>query len=300
LTIIAAMAALVLLVSIGHRVIIVRYEQVDDGIFLQYDIINRINDLVLAYITYRNVGGSDELQAYIDIRATVDADLTQLESTAMGDQERSAFDGMRSTVRAIETTTDDGVKAYQAGDLAGGAQAYTDAASKLVFVRDDAAALILRQLDRAQQLRSQVTQAEQVGLGAGLVVLLSVIGACIVVATAFARSLVNPMTALSDVATRVGKGDLEVKVEPYLLARKDELGILARSFEAMLTSLHDTIQSMEKANHASVEATAHLEEQNRTLEQLNRVFVQREQRVNELQEELERAKRTASAPGATG
>jgi PAS domain S-box-containing protein len=71
-----------------------------------------------------------------------------------------------------------------------------------------------------------------------------------VLAVALGRRIVRPVTALTLAASRVRKGDLDVRTGVHAA---DELGVLARTFDAMTSSLAESSESLRRA--AEDEAT---------------------------------------------
>jgi two-component system phosphate regulon sensor histidine kinase PhoR len=71
-----------------------------------------------------------------------------------------------------------------------------------------------------------------------------------VIAVALGRRIVRPVTALTVAASRIRRGDLDVRTD---VRAADELGVLARTFDAMTTSLAASNESLRRA--AGDEAT---------------------------------------------
>jgi methyl-accepting chemotaxis protein len=79
-----------------------------------------------------------------------------------------------------------------------------------------------------------VTLISLIGIGLGL--LIAITGGILL-----ARSITKPMGRIVAIALAISKGDLMQEVEERHLARKDELGILARAFRNMGRSLQDIV-----------------------------------------------------------
>jgi diguanylate cyclase (GGDEF)-like protein len=69
------------------------------------------------------------------------------------------------------------------------------------------------------------------------------LGIGILGAYVFLRQLIVPISRLADTARKVGEGDLSVKTD---IARDDEIGTLARVFNAMVDKLKDHIEHLEE------------------------------------------------------
>lgn len=80
----------------------------------------------------------------------------------------------------------------------------------------------------------------------------------------FLRRLTLPITRLAETASRAGKGDLTAKMDTH---RNDEIGVLARTFNATIDQLRDQIEHMENRVKAR---TAELSRSVQSLERRNR------------------------------
>ena len=84
------------------------------------------------------------------------------------------------------------------------------------------------------------------------------------------RRILEPIHALSIAARRVSQGDLDVMIDlPYPLDARDEIGVLARTFESMLLRLRTNQREIERNNTRLREQNAELQCANEILEQLS-------------------------------
>jgi len=133
-----------------------------------------------------------------------------------------------------------------------------------------------------------------------LIILFSVLS-IIIVSILISRSITEPIVRLTDVAGRISEGDLKLKVGA---ASKDEIGILAQSFNKMVENLkrnitehkqaEDEIRKLnEELEQRVAEWTSELGEKVAELVRMNDLFVGREFRIKELRDrvnELEESK----------
>lgn len=75
-----------------------------------------------------------------------------------------------------------------------------------------------------------------------IVVVLSLV-AVIVLTYSFSRTIIRPITHLTQVANRISMGDLDTRVE---IKSRDEVGLLAESFSRMQESLRAAIERLKK------------------------------------------------------
>ncbi len=160
------------------------------------------------------------------------------------------------------------------------AKAYLDTASKLVKVVKDRNAAIQGSLDKlSPQIAGQLAQVrqsvqdEQETLGPnleasndrtlGIVMTVGVISVLvgILAAVLITRSIVGPLSQVTDAADRVAGGDLEVRIEPQGAM---ELARLQRSLMTMLNTIRNKIKEAEEANLAKSEFLARMSHEIRT------------------------------------
>jgi methyl-accepting chemotaxis protein len=127
-----------------------------------------------------------------------------------------------------------------------------------------------------------------------IAVLLPVIIISLIIVVFFSIRLVRPIAHLTTIAKKIGKGDMDIKID---IKSNDEIGELAKSFEEMASDLkksHDQIkQHAEDLEIQVKERTKELEEKNIELERFNKLAVGRELKMIELKKklgELERKK----------
>lgn len=95
---------------------------------------------------------------------------------------------------------------------------------------------------------SNTTLASQATYFTLIIVALALLFA-IVVAVVLTRSISRPIGVACDLASRIAAGDLALRVEDRLLARKDEIGDLAQAYREMIENLSRTIQTIQSASN---------------------------------------------------
>jgi anti-anti-sigma regulatory factor/HAMP domain-containing protein len=145
---------------------------------------------------------------------------------------------------------------------------------------------LLAEQDRAEAFGT-IYQTLGINIGVAILAVLS----AVVAATFIARSIATPLINLSETATRIAKGELDVNVpeatqaEPEGL-REDEIGTLARAFNRMTTRLREMLRS-EEVRRAELE---------REIAEREKAEAEREQLLAEqasLQQEVIEAQRQA-------
>ncbi|MBT8136321.1 MAG: HAMP domain-containing protein [Gammaproteobacteria bacterium] len=88
-------------------------------------------------------------------------------------------------------------------------------------------------------------------LGSLVVIALVLFGAATLVTLFMAQALTRPLESLTQAAQDIGKGDFDVNVNA---GTRDELGLLAESFNQMTGELKDRDHELERANNALVQS----------------------------------------------
>ncbi len=115
-----------------------------------------------------------------------------------------------------------------------GAQAvknYTEAANNIVAYNEKKTLAILN------EVKGNISMGRAVFLAIGLLTLL--VGAWL--SRTITRSITIPINRSSSHIDQMAKGDFSIPVSPHALARKDEMGIFAKSMDAMNCSLGRTL-----------------------------------------------------------
>ena len=113
-----------------------------------------------------------------------------------------------------------------------------------------------------------------------------------VVGLFFARLISRPIQELSDVARRVGEGDLDARVN---VQSSDEVGQLAESFNQMIVLVKESRAEVDRKVKAQtqkiVEQQKKAERVMRDLEEVNKAMTGRELRMVELKKEIQALKK---------
>ncbi|PFG33018.1 methyl-accepting chemotaxis protein [Sanguibacter antarcticus] len=166
-------------------------------------------------------------------------------------------------VDAYDTLFDQGYDLLQAGDLEGAAHMETvenveesdaigaqiDAVQAAV---DERSATVLADLDRTNTLLRNVAVA-------ALVVSVAVIAAIML---AFNKAVLSPVRLLKSQIEVIG-GDLTKRVT---VVRRDEVGSLAESFNALIASTHGAVETITRSSAALATASTGLTESSRSIE----------------------------------
>lgn len=96
----------------------------------------------------------------------------------------------------------------------------------------------------AEQEQSEFSRATHVVLVVNASVALAAIFIAAIASLSFTRSIATPLTDLSETASRIAAGQLELAAEVH---RKDEIGALAQTFNFMTNKLKQTMEGLRKS-----------------------------------------------------
>jgi len=99
-------------------------------------------------------------------------------------------------------------------------------------------AALLAEIEQSQAM-SAYWQAQSFGIGVALIAML----AAVVVGLLVTRQISNPITALTETASRIAAGDLSLR---STVKRRNEVGVLATAFNTMADQLQEMIGGLER------------------------------------------------------
>jgi len=109
----------------------------------------------------------------------------------------------------------------------------------------------------------------------------TLIGLILIIVFFIASSISEPIEKLTQIIAPISKNNFNVKIDKKILKLKDEIGQLARSFNAMIKKLKTSYGGLENK----------IEKRNQELEKMNKFFLNREGKIIELKEKIEKLKK---------
>jgi methyl-accepting chemotaxis protein len=219
--------------------------------------VDRINDIMTSNEQWTQVGLGASGETYIvgddytlrnQSRFLIedrDEYLRAIEEAGVPRATVAAIGNFNSTIGLQEVRTE-GTEAAQRGET--GTRVFTDyrGASVLSAYRpldiSDVDWVVMSEIDEAEAFRPAASLRNRALFWLGILIVLFVI-----VAVVFSQSLTRPLKALSRGAAELARGELEVQVDTR---GQDEIGDLARSFDAMRQSLKELVDRQESAIEA--------------------------------------------------
>jgi methyl-accepting chemotaxis protein len=219
--------------------------------------VDRINDVMTSKKQWSQVGLGESGETYIvgddytlrnQSRFLIedrDDYLRVIEAAGVPRSTVAAIANLNSTIGLQEVRTE-GTEAAQRGET--GTRIFVDyrGVSVLSAYRPldipDVDWVVMSEIDEAEAFRPAASLRNRALFWLGILIVLFVI-----VAVAFSQSLTRPLKALSRGAAELARGELEVQVDTH---GQDEIGDLARSFDAMRQSLKELVDRQESAIEA--------------------------------------------------
>lgn len=250
-----------------HNASIKEYKKVSNNLIVENTLSVSVSTLIELYNAAIIAPGSTErITAYENVKKEVLNALSTLDTAIENEDSRVAFLGVKKIVLGIVDDSDKGLKEVQQGNITVGLAIYNDALYKKAFVAENTTSLILTEIKHLHEIQSTIENKYDEQLSIILLWVTAIVFTTTLYALLFARRITSPIKVLSISSEKVSKGNYSLRIQNELLARKDEVGILARSFNNMLEKLNLKINQVETGNNMIMETKKHLEERNEELE----------------------------------
>jgi len=268
--VIAVLLALSALLIVMHFTLIKQYQDVTNNMIDEYRITEVSTNLVNLFVPFTKSVSDTTLQAEYDSLHSEIADIfSRLDSAIVNKASRIAYIGLKNNVNTLVSGLDAGVAAVKEGNISDVGTEYDTALDQSYFVTENAGTLILDDLQYTEQVQANIAKNELWSevLG-GALFILTALGVTIY-SILFSRRLIDPLGKLTKLAGNITGGNLDLVVDPKLLGEKDEVGILANSFDVMVRSLRSTIRELDAekkgVEQKIVQRTHELQEQHAQL-----------------------------------
>jgi signal transduction histidine kinase len=254
-----------------HFVLIKKYQDITDNMISEYQVIENTSNLINSFnnlIKYAN--DKTRIDAYNGTRASLVNLLAKLNTTITNPASQIDFLGLKNTVNLVLTDCDNGVTDVFQGDFVDITSNYDAALHQNYFVQQDTGTLILDEIKYTESLRASIVRTQTLIEIFGVIFFLVVLIGCVWYVLSFSRRLISPLIRLTKVAKIIQSGNLNAVAEKDLTQGTDEIASLANSFNSMVDSLKANIRQLRRYNE--------------TLIRTKKIVVDRETRINQLQE----------------
>jgi signal transduction histidine kinase/HAMP domain-containing protein len=241
LGVIALMLVLNVIFLALHFKILGDYRKITDNMLLEYKVIATTDRLIQTHYILVKSASAELLQEYDRLHKEIDGIFLQLDKDIVYRESRFMYRGLKNVIRNIVEVCDSSLEDILAGNVVKGLEIYAEVQRKNYFVKDNFASFILKELEYANILNNKYQKTHLLILASGMIFIVFLTFACVIFVFIFSKKLTDPLVRLSKLALDITGGNLSVKVENVLLEKKDEIGILAVSFNTMLANLKERI-----------------------------------------------------------
>jgi len=241
LCVIALMLVLNVIFLALHFKMLRDYRKTTDNMLLEYKVIETTDKLIQLHYVLVKSASSELLQEYNRLHGEIDAIFLQLDQDVIYKESRFMYRGLKNVIRNIIADCDSGLEYILAGNVVKSLEVYAEVQRKNYFVKDNFASFILKELEYASILQGRYKKTHLLILVSIMLFTVVLTLGCIVFVFIFSKKLTNPLVRLTNLALDITGGNLTTKVEKDLLEKRDEIGILAISFNSMLVNLKNRI-----------------------------------------------------------
>ncbi len=233
-------------------------EQITNNMFLEYRLIDATNRLTQVQYQLIKSYSKDLLQEYQQLNNEIESIFSYLDTAITYNESKVMYRGVKNVIRNIIADCNSSIENARKGNVFESLQAYAEVSRKNYYVKDNFASLILAELKYANLLQDRFKEAHSLFMVSSVILLLCVGMVCIVFAFIFSKRFTRPLERLSDVAKRIARGDVFTRVDEELLKEKNEIGVLADSFNNMVISLESSIAKLSESNRQLKQTQAQL------------------------------------------
>lgn len=239
---------------IQHTIIVRRYEQIGTNIFKQNELISATENAISSYNSYRNAPTDLNLDLYTASRQRIYDIFSYLDKSIVKQESRITFAAVQKTIVNVLETLDRGVRDIQDGTFENLSARVAEANKGFTFVKENISDLLIDEIGYGAELQTATSRINTIYLLFGGSIVLIVLAVLIIVSFSWSRQIILPLMRLDSTAKKISGGDIEVSVDQDLLDNKDEVGSLSRSFDVMIHSLRESMNSLKGMNTAIAKA----------------------------------------------
>ncbi|MFZ2886516.1 MAG: ATP-binding protein [Minisyncoccia bacterium] len=238
-----------------------QYKSASDAMIAEFRLVDNTKTLIDAFNTRVQSAGTDTTESQERInhaQLEIHGLFVILDSAITDTQSRSDYLGFKASVERLMTQIDDSLRKFEEESIKDYFSDYNEANKLYGFVRENGTALIFSQLQYQSSLQDEINQTYRIAIASGLGILVALIVGSIFFAFRFANRLVRPLVRLTKVSQQLAHGDFSQDITP---ATKDEIGVLASSFNEMTGKLQDSRSRLEAQIKETESKAVLLEEQ---------------------------------------
>ena len=221
-----------------------------------------VQDQVYEYLNTKSSAALEDYYRYSEQYSTL---ISELNSKNADSQILMLEKNIRSMSETYLQTAEETVQAKRGRNVERYKALYEELDDLCGYINSYIGELNSRQFERNSDNYESLLSAMRVLelLSVGVIVVIFII--CVVFITLIIRSMIRPLTALSEAASKVAHGDFDAQIPP--VETEDEIGIVTNAFGQMLTSirayigrLRTSMDTEARLKRRELEMEAHLKE----------------------------------------
>jgi len=233
LTIIGCVVILLIITTIVHYGLINKYEQINSNLVD----VQTFNETAIGLTDDAYSGFKTNDYSVYDKRLNDIKAIEKILDSRFQDNKASliAYRGAKNSLAVIIKDISETKKQLdQSSDLESISSFYQENVAKFEYVKQNVTDLILTETENLARVSRDVQKIQAVLTFAIITIIVLGTAGSIILAFALAKKITAPIIDLSEIAKSITRGNLKLSVSSYLLAKKDEIGSLANSFDLML------------------------------------------------------------------
>jgi HAMP domain-containing protein len=261
------------------------YQKTLSNMLLEYQLSTTLDSQLKTYTSLLSDAQNSALTASIQANfQTIDSLLSKIQSVDRNQESQQILNRIFNNSRLLHDYFAKGMTQAQAQDFSQSTELLDQITRSSATSKSDINQLVFSDLQYLDDQQQYIKRMESLGYVVGAVILIAAVVIYVGLSVIISNQIILPLISLSRLSELISRGELQHSVHTTLLARKDEIGILSRSLQTMLTNLKTTIAQL----HVSQE---NMSLRNTDLEKFNKLTVDREMKMVELKEELTRLKK---------
>jgi len=247
-----------------------RYKQINQNIVYEQALKDNIWLLVEdIYNAFKSNDYTGYEQRLSQIRADENLLDTQFALPSANEETKLDYRSVKNTLNVIIALTDQSKKSFETtGSIVGISDIFQEASTDFSFVEQNTTDLLFAETKNIVAITQNIQNIQNILLPIVFAVLFLVSFGLILFSIIFARRITNPLTRLSVIAKKIIDGNLDIVVEDSLIKRKDEIGSLSLSFDAMVKKLREKIIGLELSGKKLLQANSELDDSRKAVTNL--------------------------------
>ena len=264
-----------------HFQIVAEYRKSIQRIVAEQQIPQQTNEIILNYYHYaQDIQSSEKKLAYDHSISQMQQTLQNLDLQITDKESLLRYQSLKNIVATIKKQLDASILQAQNGNILEISTTYEQENHENNFVQTITSDLLSAELNYLRDFQNQLQKTDFVVLTIGFVILAITLAVAMIFSRIFSNRIVTPITKLSIMSQKIAEGNLDLNIDPKLLDKQDETGMLAKSFQTMIDNLKNKIKLLQQSESNILKA-------NQELETINKFTIGREIRMTELKKQVE-------------